>query len=91
MAKKNEPQEVELVDMDLERKFEENREVAYRSNLVLATALVASVGILAGKKPNEAAAYFSETWDDMQDWYHAKPLKKQIDQLLETVLPERYY
>jgi len=83
--------EVELIEMDLDRKIEANREVAYRANLILATALVASQGIASGKQPEEAAAYFSKTFERMQDWYSAKPLKEQIEQIIGTVLPERYY
>lgn len=81
----------EIINLDMDRQLEEERETAYRANLLLATALVAQQGMALGKKPEEAVDYFSKTFEIMQDWYRAKPLKQQIEQIMESVLPERYY
>ena len=79
----------ELIDLDIDRKLETERETAYRSNLIMATAMVTCQAMASGKKPAEAVEMFTQTYQLMQDWYKAKPLKQQIEQIMGMVLPER--
>ena len=87
------PQRVqnEIINLDLDRQMEEERETTYRANLVLATAILTSQAMASGKQPSEAMQMFSQMHEMMQDWYGAKPLKQQIEQMMESVMPERYY
>ena len=82
---------VEVIEMDVDRKLEADRETTYRAHLIQASAMVTCQAMASGKTSKEAVEMFAETYQLMQDWYKAKPLKEQIEQIIETVLPERYY
>ena len=93
MARKKELQEhqVEMIELDVDRKLDSERETTYRAHLIQATAMVTCQAMASGKTAKEAVDMFAEAYQLMQDWYKAKPLKEQIEQIIETVLPERYY
>jgi len=88
---KKEAQEVKLTELDMREKCDLQKQIVLQATVINAAAQVASQAISTGKSPQEAVRTMSETYELMQDWFSGTPFKEQIRQLLDTMLPERYY
>jgi len=89
--KKADSQEIKLTELDMREKLDAQKQMLIQATVINATAQVASQAIATGKSPQEAVQTMSETYELMQDWFSGAPFKEQIRQLMDTMLPERYY
>ena len=89
--KKRETQEIKLTELDMREKLDLQRQMLLQATVIHATAQVASQAMATGKSPQEAVRTMSETYELMQDWFGGTLFKEQIKQLMDTLLPERYY
>ena len=85
MGKKQEKQsqseETAITGSDLEQ----HGKMMVQASLILATSQVAQP-LVHGKNPKEAVDTFAEVYESMQDWYKGKPMKKQIQDMLDVLL-----
>ena len=69
---------------------EEQRDVMIHCHLIDAACQLSQTCLIHNKKPQEAAAAFSEVFGLLQDWHTGDSLKGEIAKALDVLYPDEY-
>lgn len=80
-----------LIKEEMREQLQAQASMLYQAHLIRAAAEVNGQALSNGLSPEESVNRFYQTYELMQDWFRAKPVKEEIKAMLDTFLPETYY